>query len=208
MNKQMYIKILFLILQDERKSSSTQAPTLLGSQTISSVPFNHLGNSKYSSLQRHLDSRAKTSSSFSRQFPKYPPENLNNGYGTLGLRNGNTPIKTNPNFIYPRYGVNGVENGICENGIARHRVGRSTSVDTSYVLDHSASQVGTNMPKSLPNYKNRYSKRQNDLSKISNTRSLKIIREKPPLYLNAKCESTCSLNGPHIIVDRQEHYFN
>ena len=179
-----------------------QAPSLLGSKTISSIPFHHLNNSDNSSIRRHLDSRAKTSSSFSRQFLKYPPENFRNGMETLSHRNGTTPIKTNPNFIYPRYGSNGLENGICENGIARHRVGRSTSVDTSYVLERSASQVGSNMPKSLPNYKSRYAKRQNDLSKISNTRSLKIIREKPPLYLNAKCESTCSLNGPHIIVDR------
>lgn len=175
---------------------------MLGSRTISSVPFHHLNHSENSSLRRHLDSRAKTSSSFSRQFPKCPPENLNNVYGTLNQRNGNAPIKTNPNFVYPRYGISGPENGICENGAPRYRVGRSTSLDTSYVLDRSASQVGSNVPNSLPNYRSRHARRQNDLRKISNTRSLKIIREKPPLYLNAKCESTCSLNGPHIIVDR------
>ena len=179
-----------------------QSPSLLGSKTISSIPFHHLNNSDNSSIRRHLDSRAKTSSSFSKQFPKYPPEHFKNGIQTLSYRNGTTPIKTNPNFIYPRYGLNGLENGTCENGVPRHRVSRSTSLDTSYILDRSASQVGPMVPKSLPNYKSRYSRRRNDLSKISNTRSLKIIREKPPVYINAKCESTCSLNGPHIIVDR------
>ena len=124
-------------------------------------------------------------------------------FGTLSSRNGNLPIKTNPWVtIYPRTGTNDLENGFCANGMTKHRLGRSTSVDTSYVLDRSASQVGENVPKSLPNYKSRHSRKQNDLSKISQTRSLKIIRERPPVYLNARCESSCSLNGPHIIVDR------
>ena len=154
--------------------------------------------SNYSTLQEHLDSKARTSSSFSRHFPNNHPETLKD---TL-QPNGNNTIKTNPWVtIYPRTGAC-MENNICQNEITRQTIDRSCSVDTSMILGRSASQAAQLKlpPATFTDCRNTLPRKPHQLSNRHQTRPLKIIRERSPLYMNARCESTCSLNTPHVIV--------
>ena len=158
--------------------------------------------SKYSTLQRNLDSRAKPSSSFLKHFPKYPSETLKETNGDTLPRNGTNPIKTNPWMTtYPRAGA--CQDGYkCTNTTPGHTMARSPSVDTSVILERSASfTVQPNKPRMLPGSTNTLPSKPKDLTKGPKTRPLKIIRERTPYTMNVRCESTCDLNSPHFIVN-------
>ena len=88
------------------------------------------------------------------------------------------------------------------NETRRQTIDRSCSVDTSMILGRSASQAAQLKvpPETCPEYRSTLPRKPHNLSNRPQTRPLKIIRERSPLYMNARCESTCSLNTPHVIV--------
>lgn len=191
----------FWLLQG--RDDSTQSLTVLGSRTISSVPIPNSTKSNYSKRQEHLDSKARTSSSFSKHFPNHYPETLKEMQDTM-KQNGNNTIKTNPWLTtYPRTAAC-MDDNICPNEKIRATIDRSCSVDTSMILDRSASQAAQLKlhPATSTKCRNTLPRKPNHFSNRPQTHHLKIIRERSPLYMNARCESSCSLNTPHVIVGR------
>ena len=170
-----------------------------GQRTISPIPTQCLIKSDQSTVQTYLDSKEATSSNLCRHHPEQSKGSLNSGHAVRAQANGSASIKTNP-WVKAHHETSNYQNSK-PNGEPKRSEINSDSGNTSEILGRSASYVYyPNFSTTLPKAQNILPQPNNTETKWPQTRTLKILREKSPLYINARCESTCSMKKSHLIV--------
>ena len=172
-----------------------------GQRTISPIPIQCLIKSDQSTVQKSFDLQAATSANLSRHHLEQTKGSLNSGHAARVQVNGSASIKTNPWVKKHNETSNYQDSKLRLNGEPKRSEINSDSGNTSEILGRSASYVyHPNFSTTLPKPQNILPQNNGAVINWPQTRTLKIIREKSPLYINARCESTCSLKKSHLIV--------
>ena len=183
------------------KDASDRTRSNSGQRTISPIPTKCLIKSDQSTVQKSLDSQAATSANLSRHHLEQTKGSLNSGHAARVQVNGSASIKTNPWVKAHNETSKYQDSKLLLNGEPKRSEINSDSGNTSEILGRSASYVYyPNFSTTLPKPQNILPQPNNAETKWPQTRTLKILREKSPLYINARCESTCSLKKSHLIV--------
>ena len=183
------------------KVASDRTRSNSGQRTISPIPVQCLIKGDQSKVQTYLDSKEATSSNSCRHHPEQTKGSLNSGHAARVQVNGSASIKTNPWVKAHNERSNYQDSKLLLNGEPKRSEIKSDSGNTSEILGRSASYVYyPNFSTTLPKPQNILPQTNNTETKWPQTRTLKILREKSPLYINARCESTCSLKKSHLIV--------
>ena len=181
------------------KDASDQTRSNSGQRTISPIPVQCLIKGDQSKVQTYLDSKEATFSNLCRHHPEQTKGN--SGHAVKVQVNGSASIKTNPWVKKHNETSNYQDSKLRLNGEPKRSEINSDSGNTSEILGRSASYVYyPNFSTTLPRPQNILPQPNNTETKWPQTRTLKILREKSPLYIDARCESTCSLKKSHLIV--------